>query len=89
MAVVALASYTQPNYEMGYALKFMRMITLILTALFGGWGFAAGIAILFAALLLNKSVSGNSYLYPLLPFDWQVLKRLLVRRRLWPEQKER
>ncbi|MCD8130862.1 MAG: spore germination protein [Lachnospiraceae bacterium] len=89
MAVVALASYTQPNYEMGYALKFMRMITLILTALFGGWGFAAGILILFAALLLNKSVSGNSYLYPLIPFDWPVLKRLLVRRRLWPEQKER
>ncbi|MCD7739270.1 MAG: spore germination protein [Lachnospiraceae bacterium] len=89
MAVVALASYTQPNYEMGYALKFMRMITLILTALFGGWGFTAGILILFAALLLNKSVSGNSYLYPLIPFDWQVLKRLLVRRRLWPESRER
>ncbi|MCD7807337.1 MAG: spore germination protein [Lachnospiraceae bacterium] len=88
MAVVALASYTQPNYEMGYALKFMRMITLILTALFGGWGFAAGIGILFLALLLNKTVSGNSYLYPLLPFDWAVLKRLLVRRRLWPRSKE-
>ncbi|MCD7752309.1 MAG: spore germination protein [Lachnospiraceae bacterium] len=82
MAVVALASYTQPNYEMGYALKFMRMITLVLTAAFGLWGFIAGIVILFVALLTNKSVSGSSYLYPLIPFDWKVLKRLLVRPRL-------
>ncbi len=82
MAVVALASYTQPNYEMGYALKFMRIITLVLTAAFGLWGFIAGIVILLLALLTNKSVSGNSYLYPLIPFDWKVLKRLLVRPRL-------
>ncbi|MCD8380703.1 MAG: spore germination protein [Lachnospiraceae bacterium] len=89
MAVVALASYTQPNYEMGYALKFMRMITLVLTAAFGLWGFIAGLVILLAVLLTNKSVSGSSYLYPLIPFDWKVLKRLLVRPRLSDRKQER
>ena len=39
MAFVAVANYTQPNFELGYALKFMRLALLILTALFNGWGF--------------------------------------------------
>lgn len=82
MAFIAIASYTQPNYEMGYALKFMRMLTLILTAIFGIYGFAAGVFILLGSLLRNKTVSGHCYLYPLIPFEWKKLKRLLVRVRL-------
>ena len=30
MAFVAIANYTQSNYELGYALKFLRIITLLL-----------------------------------------------------------
>ena len=82
MAFVAIASYTQPNYEMGYALKFMRIITLILTAIFGLGGYIGGIVILFLALATNKTVSKQSYLYPLIPFDWKKLKHLIVRVRL-------
>lgn len=82
MAFVAIASYTQPNYEMGYALKFMRIINLILTALFNVWGFIAGIIVLLAALAGNKTVSRQSYLYPLIPFEWKKLKNLIVRVRL-------
>ena len=33
MAFVAIANYTQANYELGYALKFMRILNLILTQL--------------------------------------------------------
>ena len=82
MAFVAIASYTQPNYEMGYALKFMRIINLILTALFNVWGFIAGIIVLLAALASNKTVSRQGYLYPLIPFEWKKLKNLIVRVRL-------
>ena len=32
MAFVSIANYTQPNFELGYALKFMRLLLLILTA---------------------------------------------------------
>ncbi len=87
MAFVAIASYTQPNYEMGYALKFMRIINLILTAIFNVWGFIAGVIILLAALATNKTVSKQSYLYPLFPFNWSKLKNLLIRVRL-PGSKE-
>ncbi len=82
MAFIAIASYTQPNYEMGYALKFMRIINLILTAIFNVWGFVAGIAILLVSLAGNKTISKQGYLYPLIPFDWKKLKNLVVRLRL-------
>ncbi|MCB6803748.1 spore germination protein, partial [Enterocloster bolteae] len=29
MAFVAVANYTQPNFELGYALKFMRLLLLV------------------------------------------------------------
>lgn len=82
MAFVAIASYTQPNYEMGYALKFMRLITLILTAIFNLGGYIGGIIILLLALATNKTVSKQSYLYPLIPFDGEKLKHLILRVRL-------
>ncbi|MFI3237282.1 MAG: spore germination protein [Lachnospiraceae bacterium] len=87
MAFIAIASYTQPNYELGYALKFMRIINLILTAILGLWGFMAGILICVVALGMNKTVSGTSYLYPLFPLDTKALKRQLFRCRLSNSEK--
>ncbi len=43
MAFVAMANYAQPNFELGYAMKFMRIMLLILTSLFNWIGFAAEI----------------------------------------------
>lgn len=62
MAFVAVANYTQPNFELGYALKFMRLELLILTALFNWWGFAIGCIILICCLCFNKTLSGRNYL---------------------------
>lgn len=79
MAFVAIANYTQPSYELGYSLKFLRMLLLILTQLFNIWGFCAGIVLTFILLLTNKTVSGKSYLYPLIPFNGKALARKLIR----------
>ena len=62
MAFVAVANYTQPNFELGYALKFMRLQLLILTALFNWVGFAAGCIIVIISLCFNKTLSGRNYL---------------------------
>ncbi|MCC8046079.1 MAG: spore germination protein [Clostridiales bacterium] len=62
MAFVAVANYTQPNFELGYAVKFMRIILLILTAIFGLFGFIAGCIILLLLLCTNKTLSGRNYL---------------------------
>lgn len=87
MAFVAIANYTQSNYELGYALKFMRMMTLILTQLFGLWGYLGGVAFFVMSIVSNRTVSEKSYIYPLLPFRWRVLKQRLFRLRL-PETRK-
>ncbi len=69
MAFVALANYTQASLELGYALKFMRILLLILTSLFNLWGFIIGLVLSILAVCLNKTVAGKSYIYPLIPFN--------------------
>ncbi len=82
MAFVAIANYTQQNYELGYALKFMRMLTLILTQFFSLWGYVAGVVLTIAAICTNRTVFRHSYIYPLIPFNGKKLKNRLIRRRL-------
>lgn len=62
MAFVAVANYTQPNFELGYALKFMRLELLVLTAVFNWIGFLAGTMIVICSICFNKTLSGRSYL---------------------------
>ena len=62
MAFVAVSNYTQPNFELGYALKFMRLLLLILTAMFNMAGFGIGCVIIFCSLAFNKTLSGRNYL---------------------------
>lgn len=76
MAFVAIANYSQSNMELGYAIKFMRIQLLILTGIFGGWGFLAGTVILIVTPLCTRTINGRNYLYPLIPFDGaQLMKR--------------
>ena len=62
MSFVAVANYTQPNFELGYALKFMRLLLLILTALFDWIGFAIGTLVVVVSIAFNKTLSGRNYL---------------------------
>lgn len=62
MAFVAVANYTQPNFELGYALKFMRLMLLILTACFDLYGFIAGSILVVCFLVFNKTLSGRNYM---------------------------
>lgn len=87
MAFVAVANYTQNSLEMGYALKFMRIINLILTAIFGVWGYVAGVLILIISIASNRTISSQSYLYPLIPFNGKQLIHQIFRTRL-PEARK-
>ena len=88
MAFVAVANYTQASFELGYALKFMRLIMLILTSLFNVVGFIVGLIITILAVVCNKTISGYSYIYPLFPFSWSNIKRRFFRMRLQSSKKE-
>ena len=62
MAIVSVANYTQPNFELGYALKFMRLMLLVLTAAFNVVGFVVGCILIVCCIVFNRTLSGRSYL---------------------------
>jgi stage V sporulation protein AF len=80
MAIVSIASFTQSNYELGYALKFIRILTLLLTHFLNYWGFAIGLLTGLFLIVTNNTANGkHSYLYPLIPFNKKALSRLMFR----------
>jgi len=77
MALVAIANYTQVSLELGYALKFLRLLLLLLTQWFGTAGFVIGVFLDVLAILFNRTIAGRSYLYPLVPLrPKQLLQRV-------------
>ncbi len=80
MAFVAIANFTQTSFELGYAFKYMRMLTLILTAVFDVWGFIASLCLTVILLVLNNTdASGRGYLYPVVPPGKRSFLRLMLR----------
>ena len=80
MAFVSIANFSQRNYELAYAFKFLRLMILILTALFNVWGFAVGTAVSILLMATNKTALGTrSYLYPLIPFHPKAFLALFFR----------
>ena len=80
MAIEAIAGFTQSNYELGYAFKFMRILSIILVHFLNYWGLILGTLITIILVATNKTVLGRrDYLYPLIPFNWKALKSLLFR----------
>ena len=79
MAFVSVASFAQPSYEIGYAFKLLRVVLLLVTAVFDVWGFCLGILGILLLLATTKPLVGRGYLYPLIPFHGKALWRLLVR----------
>lgn len=79
MAFVSVASFAQPSYEMGYAFKLLRVALLLVTAAFDVWGFVLGTLGILVLLATTKPLAGRGYLYPLIPFNGEALRRLLFR----------
>ena len=80
MAFVAIANFTQRSYELGYAFKFMRIMLIILTAIFGLWGFIGGTILTVVLIATNVTVNGKrNYLYPLIPFNYKAFRSLFFR----------
>ena len=80
MAFVAIANFAQQNIELGYAFKFIRIITLVLVYFVGAWGLLGGLALLMLGVITNVTIAGkHGYLYPLAPLNLRALARLLFR----------
>jgi stage V sporulation protein AF len=82
MSFVAIAGFSQPSFEMGYAQKYIRVVILILTRLFGLWGFVGGIILPIVVMLFTKTLGGKGYLSPIIPFEPKDFLKLFVRTRI-------
>lgn len=82
MAFVAVASYSQTSFELSYALKFLRIQLLLLTAFLNLPGYILGLIIIVLAFTTNKTITGDSYLYPIKPFSFGKLFKRLIRGRV-------
>ncbi|MBE7020339.1 MAG: spore germination protein [Ruminococcaceae bacterium] len=87
MAIVALANFAQPSVELGYALKFMRIITTILTQFFGIYGLIGGTIFVVVLLCTTRAINNKGYLYPLIPFNKKALAMVLLRKRIKADKK--
>ena len=82
MAITAITAFSQKSQELAYATKFMRILLLLLVALFGIWGYGAGLLLLPLAICSNRTIGNTrTYLAPLIPFRPKALARLLFRLR--------
>ncbi len=79
MAFVAIANFAQPSIELGYAFKLSRVFILVMTALFNVTGFCIALALTVLMIAFTATISGKSYLYPLIPFNGKALLSLIFR----------
>ena len=62
MAFVAIAGFSQPSYELSYAMKLFRLTLLTLGYFFSWYGFAAGLVLIVLTVCTTKPLIGKSYL---------------------------
>ncbi|MDD6468021.1 MAG: spore germination protein [Erysipelotrichaceae bacterium] len=79
MAFVAIANFTQPNYELGYSVKFFRIFLLFSICFFNIPGFIIGFIIILIIIASTPTVLPQSYLYPVFPFNKKRFMELFFR----------
>lgn len=78
LSVAAVGTFATPSYEMSQANRLVRLVLLVLTALFHYYGFLIGTVLIFLLLVRHQSF-GVPYLWPFIPFEWQSFKDVLIR----------
>ncbi|MDR1734046.1 MAG: spore germination protein [Oscillospiraceae bacterium] len=80
MAFVTISNFSQPSFELGYALSFSRVLMLLGAAFLGWWGILGGGVLTLLAITFTRTLSGNNYWYPLIPCNPRALLSIFFRR---------
>lgn len=78
IALTAIMSFTIASYEMGNTLRILSFPIMVAAALFGFVGIVASTLIILFHLCKVK-VLNTPYFFPLAPFDFASIKRILFR----------
>lgn len=78
VAISATCTYITPSYELGLANKISKLLFIVVIYFFGTIGFIVFL-ILWIIYLSSLKSFGRPYMYPLIPFDFKALMRVLFR----------
>jgi len=78
-AITLLTSLSLTSLEFSDGLRLFRIFLILMTGLFGLWGFCIGTGLILLSIATTPTFDRVSYLWPLWPFNWQALKTLLFR----------
>jgi len=78
VALSAIGTYVTPSYELGLANKISKIFFIVSILLCNFYGFVAAFIIWVVYLFRVKSF-GKPYLYPLIPFDFKRLLKIIIR----------
>ncbi|HYK72182.1 MAG TPA: spore germination protein, partial [Pseudoneobacillus sp.] len=78
VAVAGIGSFMTPSYELGVANKIVRLLLLIIVAIFHVPGYVVGVT-LFIILLASIRSLNIPYFWPFLPFQPMAFFKILVR----------
>ncbi len=77
-SIAAIGTFATPSYELSLANQLIRLLLLVITGIFGFWGFVIGVVLWLFLLVKTKSLD-TPYFWPLLPFNWNALVHVLFR----------
>ena len=78
-AITLLTTLSLSSIEFSDGIRVYRLFLILITGFFGIWGFVAGLLLVFASTITTPTFGRLSYLWPLIPFRWSALKKLLFR----------
>ncbi|MFP3389886.1 spore germination protein [Brevibacillus sp. SIMBA_040] len=82
VSFTGIASFIIPHFDLGLAFRFLRFPIMILAGLFGLFGIACALILIYIHLINLRSL-GTPYLTPITPFVVSDLKDTLVRVPWW------
>jgi spore germination protein len=81
VAITAIASFLIPNYDMALTIKYIRFIVMFFASIFGIIGVVICGVFILAHLVVLESM-GEPYFKPMLPFNRNDFKDILLRPQL-------
>lgn len=78
-AITLLASLSISSMEFADALRVYRIFMVLATGFGGVYGFFISFGLTLLSMATTPAFGGMSYFWPLIPFNWEALKKLLFR----------
>ncbi|SDM78778.1 stage V sporulation protein AF [Fictibacillus solisalsi] len=78
VSVAAIGGFSTPSYELSVANKMLRLLLLVLTAIFHVPGLVGGATLLLLYLAFVKNLN-TPYLWPFIPFNAKAFVQIMIR----------